>query len=527
MATLEELKKRLEEANFNMNRAAEMPAGGKFGAPGIGGEEVLYSLIPALAPAGILGASRAASAGVRGFNTAAQKLEPVAEAFSGFVTSPVGQQYLGNLSKTLLFNKLAKEIDRRYGDTSMPWFRREGKRLQKGREESAAKHKVFDEEKEKILRDLRDSMPHYREKSQKVVNIGMGSTIRTIRQQQAQERKRKEWALTILDQFKAQGASKKQIDDFIEHSGVAFNPDRESRFLHPAVLGVKEVEQYYPNPEKAEVKELPFEHGVSSAMRVMQRLRRDGPIWTEEGRVASLAEEQDSQELFRRDPEKWLWSLGSEDVLGGESIDPTMLTSALNAQGINPHAFRRFHYLGVDDPDNPIVPDEVYENYWSDTFDVDPKDTGDDQLSKDVKEDMDYLLSQSGKTRVIKGPLGKDRAPSAGQRAEWVKQLNALIAGKESGQYPESLMKVFDEAIKKSREIISGFDELFGYNADEDRLERESNLNTDEFKMLQDIKSKPEGQRLPFEKEALLKLESRNRWGREFELWTNMDWPDG
>ena len=217
----------------------------------------------------------------------------------------------------------------------MPWFRREGKILQKGREESAAKHKVLDEEKEKILRDLRDSMPHYREKSQKVVKIGMGSTLKTIRTQQIEERKRKEWALTILDQFKAQGASKKQIDDFIEHSGVAFNPDRESRFLHDAVLGAKEVEQYYPNPEKAEVKDLPMDNSIVNAVRTLRRERGD------ETAAPGLAE-KDSQELFRKDPEKWLWSLSSKDVLSGESIDATMLTRALNAQGIDPHAFRRF-----------------------------------------------------------------------------------------------------------------------------------------------------------------------------------------
>ena len=99
----EELRKK----RFELNRLVDPNwAGGKYGAPGIGGEEVLYSLIPALAPAGILGASRAASAGVRGFNTAAQKLEPVAEGISGFVTSPVGQQYLVTLGKTLLFNEV-------------------------------------------------------------------------------------------------------------------------------------------------------------------------------------------------------------------------------------------------------------------------------------------------------------------------------------------------------------------------------------------------------------------------------------
>ena len=209
-----------------------------------------------------------------------------------------------------------------------------------------------------------------------------------------------------------------------------------------------------------------------------------------------------------------------------------MLTSALNAQGIDPHAFRRFHYLGVDDPDNPIVPDKVYRNYWSGLFDRELKDslkdTGDDerdQIRKEIKKDFDYLMSQSDwKTRVIKGPLGKDLAPSAGQRAEWVKESNALIKGKESGQYPESLMKVFDEAIEKSRDIISGFDELFGYNAEEDKLKVESNLNDAEFQMLQDIRSKPEGQRLPYEKEELLRLESRSRWGKEFELWENWEY---
>ena len=508
MATSEELRKK----QFELNRLVDPTwAGGKFGAPGIGGEEVLYSLLPA----GVGMGGRAVGAGVRGFNAAAKKLDPLAD----FISSPSGRQMLDSMGKTWIFNKLAKEIENRYGVGSQPWVRQEEKR-------SKARGDEWKKKRQEILGDFLDSMPHHKEKSQKVVNIGMGSTIRNIRQQQTEERKRKEWALTILDQFKAQGASKKQIDNFIEHSGVAFNPDRESKVLHDAVLGAKEVEQYYPNPEKAEVKELPLQHGVSSAMRVMQRLRRDGPIWTDDGRVGSLAEEQDSQELFKTDPEKWLWSLSGEDVLGSKSIDPNMLTSALNAQGIDPHAFRRFHYLGVDDPDNPIVPDEVYEGYWPGTFDRDSKDINYDSENLS-KEDIDYLLEKDS-TRVIKGVLGEERFRNeGGQRSQWVKQLNALIEGKESGKYPEALMKVFDEAIEKARDIISGFDELFGYNAEEDKLRSESNLTNDEFQMLQDIKNKPEGQRLPFEREALLKLESRRRWGTEFDVWSGLDvWPN-
>ena len=86
-----------------------------------------------------------------------------------------------------------------------------------------------------------------------------------------------------------------------------------------------------------------------------------------------------------------------------------------------------------------------------------------DQIRKEIKEDFDYLISQPEQsTRVIKGPLGKDRAPSAGQREEWVKELNSLIEGKESGQYPESIMKTLDKGIEQSRNIIAKFDELFG-----------------------------------------------------------------
>ena len=203
-----------------------------------------------------------------------------------------------------------------------------------------------------------------------------------------------------------------------------------------------------------------------------------------------------------------------------------MLTSALKAQGSDPHAFRRFHYLGVDDPDNPIVPDEVYEGYWSGTFDRDSKDINYDSENLS-KEDTDYLLEKDS-TRVIKGVLGEERFRNeGGQRAKWVKELNALIEGKESGQYPESVMKVFDEGIEQSRNIIAKFDELFGYNAEEDKLRAESNLTEAEYQMLQDIKNKPEGQRLPFEREALLKLESRRRWGTEFDVWSGLDvWPN-
>ena len=41
--------------------------------------------------------------------------------------------------------------------------------------------------------------------------------------------------------------------------------------------------------------------------------------------------------------------------------------------------------------------------------------------------------------------------------------------------------------------------------------------------MLQDLRNKPEGQRLPSERADLLRLESRSRWGREFELWENWE----
>ena len=632
---MDSLSEELRKKRFELNRLVDPTwAGGKFGAPGIGGEEVLYSLLPT----GIGVGGRAVGAGVRGFNAAAKKLDPLAD----FISSPSGRQMLDSMGKTWIFNKLAKEIENRYGVGSQPWVRQEEKR-------SKARGDEWKKKRQEILGDFLDSMPHHKEKSQKVANIGMGSTIRNIRQQQAEERKRKEWALTILDQFKAQGASKKQIDNFIEHSGVAFNPDRESKVLHDAVLGAKEVEQYYPNPEKAGVVDFPLslkeamdkKSGTSDVFKTRATLDRpldgypvdkdyrivDGNQWTI-GEVLKLREEdpeafsllmdeyfwnnlrargrspeverkffenkkeleyygsppgtmmklpghdhdpfegypiregmaqgvadnwyntiyeivqnrqrlenkvgdpidalvqKDSQDRFKTDPEKWLWSLRGEDVLGGESIDPKMLTSALNAQGIDPHAFRRFHYLGVDDPDNPIVPDEVYEGYWSGTFDRDSKDINYDSENLS-KEDTDYLLEKDS-TRVIKGVLGEERFRNeGGQRAKWVKELNALIEGKESGQYPESVMKVFDEGIEQSRNIIAKFDELFGYNAEEDKLRSESNLTEAEYQMLQDIKNKPEGQRLPFEREALLKLESRRRWGTEFDVWSGLDvWPN-
>ena len=176
----EELRKK----RFELNRLVDPNwAGGKYGAPGIGGEEVLSALLPA----GIGIGGRAASAGVRGFNAAAKKLDPLAD----FISSPSGRQMLDSMGKSLLFNKLAKEIDLRYGVGSQPWFRQEEKRLQKGREESAAQHRIFDEEREKIIRDFKDSMPYHREKSQKVVKIGMGATIRDVRARQIEQAERK------------------------------------------------------------------------------------------------------------------------------------------------------------------------------------------------------------------------------------------------------------------------------------------------------------------------------------------------
>jgi hypothetical protein len=479
MTALEELKKRLEEANFNMNRAAEMPAGGKYGAPGIGGEEVLAALLPA----GIGMGGRAIGAGVRGFNAAGKRLDPLAEGISGFVTSPSGQQFLGSWAKSALLGKLAKEIENKYGVASQPWLRRELKGDEKRREETAAQHRIFDEERGKIIGDFKDKMPYHREKSQKVVNIGMGATMRDVKAKQIEERKRKEWALTLLDQYQQQGASKKQIDDFIEHSGVAFNPDRESKFLNDAVLGAKEVEQYYPNPEKAEVVDFP-----SLLMPQSRILRRE-----EDETAAPGLVEKDSQELFRKDPEKWLWRLNSKDVLDRQSVDPDMLTRALEAQGIDPYEFKRFHYLGFDEFD--IIPEDVLAGIEAGESDA-------------------YIYNN-----VSGGGAG-------GMRSEWLNELNALIAGKESGKYPESIMKTLDEGIEASRNIIAKFDEAFGYNAEEDKLKLESNLTGTEFQMLQDIRNKPEGQRLPFERKELLRLESRTRWGKEFELWENWEYDE-
>jgi len=473
MTALEELKKRLEEANFNMNRAAEMPAGGKYGAPGIGGEEVLAALLPA----GIGMGGRAIGAGVRGFNAAGKRLDPLAEGISGFVTSPSGQQFLGSWAKSALLGKLAKEIENKYGVASQPWLRRELKGDEKRREETAARNIIRDEEldnaRSKIFEEFTEN---------KVVNIGMGATMRDVKAKQIEERKRKEWALTLLDQYQQQGASKKQIDDFIEHSGVAFNPDRESKFLNDAVLGAKEVEQYYPNPEKAGVVDFPSQ--MSSRV-----LKREADL----DETVDVLVEKDSQELFRKDPEKWLWRLNSKDVLDRQSVDPDMLTRALEAQGIDPYEFKRFHYLGFDEFD--IIPEDVLAGIEAGESDA-------------------YIYNN-----VSGGGAG-------GMRSEWLNELNALIAGKESGKYPESIMKTLDEGIEASRNIIAKFDEAFGYNAEEDKLKLESNLTGTEFQMLQDIRNKPEGQRLPFERKELLRLESRTRWGKEFELWENWEYDE-
>ena len=41
------------------------------------------------------------------------------------------------------------------------------------------------------------------------------------------------------------------------------------------MLGAKEVEQYYPNPEKAEVKDLPMDNSIVNAVRTLRRERGD------------------------------------------------------------------------------------------------------------------------------------------------------------------------------------------------------------------------------------------------------------
>jgi hypothetical protein len=170
-----------------------------------------------------------------------------------------------------------------------------------------------------------------------------------------------------------------------------------------------------------------------------------------------------------------------------------MLTRALEAQGIDPYEFKRFHYLGFDEFD--IIPEDVLAGIEAGESDA-------------------YIYNN-----VSGGGAG-------GMRSEWLNELNALIAGKESGKYPESIMKTLDEGIEASRNIIAKFDEAFGYNAEEDKLKLESNLTGTEFQMLQDIRNKPEGQRLPFERKELLRLESRTRWGKEFELWENWEYDE-
>ena len=476
----EELRKK----RFELNRLVDPNwAGGKYGAPGIGGEEVLSALLPA----GIGIGGRAASAGVRGFNAAAKKLDPLAD----FISSPSGRQMLDSMGKSLLFNKLAKEIDLRYGVGSQPWFRQEEKRLQKGREESAAQHRIFDEEREKIIRDFKDSMPYHREKSQKVVKIGMGATIRDVRARQIEQAERKESVLGMLEQLQMQGASKKQIDDFVDHSGVAFNPNRESKVLHDSVLGVKELEQYYPNPEGAQVKALPFEHSINNALRVLGRERDET--------VAPGLAQKESQRRFKEDPEKWLWNLRGEDVIesaffgtisgsSGETIDPEMLRRTLEAQGIDPYTFMRFHYLGYDEFD--VIPEDVLadiEAGESDTFNYDS----------------------------VEGTFG--------QRAKWVKQLNSMIEARESDKYPAITHKILDKGIAASKNIIAQFDKNYDYDADKDG--RLGNLTRDELKTMDDIQRIPEGQRMPWQKRLLLKLKSRAQWGKEYtfldDFWDN------
>ena len=84
-------------------------------------------------------------------------------------------------------------------------------------------------------------------------------------------------------------------------------------------------------------------------------------------------------------------------------------------------------------------------------------------------------------------------------------------------------MKTLDEGIEQSRNIIAKFDELFGYNAEEDTLEGFYHITDDEFQTLQEIKNIPAEKRLPWQQATYLELESRNRWGEGFKLWSNFD----
>ena len=514
MTALEELKKRLEEANFNMNRAAEMPAGGKYGAPGIGGEEVLAALLPA----GIGMGGRAIGAGVRGFNAAGKRLDPLAEGISGFVTSPSGQQLLGNWGKSALLGKLAKEIENRYGAGSQPWESRFKERQDKQRtifDRKGAKWPAPDSARSIDM--VAANSPYYKKN---VTSINVGKSLQDAENNAIEHRQQLSWTRRLLERLEDQGATKAQIEEFLENSGATVNDEIRA-----------EIDTYYARPEGAEVVDFPQTFTDKMRLGINKILDKEQGVPDRQKDPFTRADLDGPT----TDPKRWLEGLSSTDVirrlLDLDEDKRQFFKDVVYNQGINLDEFAIKHYYGdagsmgdvgefiendhtrYDNEDNPSAYRPAIKGLRRELLDN----------IEGYVNDPDPAYSKNKITGLGEIDVSKEKAA-----VQAIQDLDYL--------YSEHDYPVPENAAKLSLNLKSGLgDERLKhipkewYTSDPStaiQAQRTGNLSNDEFQMLQDIRNKPEGQRLPFERKELLRLESRTRWGKEFELWENWEYDE-
>jgi len=492
VATLEELRKRLEEANFSMNRAAEMTAGGKYGAPGIGGEEVLAALLPA----GIGMGGRAVGAGVRGFNAAGKRLDPLAEAFSGFITSPAGRQLLESWGKSALLGKLAKEIENRYGAGSNPWESRFKK-------QQDTQRTIFDRKSAKWMDRVAANSPYYKKN---VTNINVGKSLQDAKRREIEDRQQLSWTRRLLERLHEQGATKEQLEQFLNHSGATVNDEIRA-----------EIDSYYANPEKAEVIDFPPKF-INETRLGFQK------ILDQEQRVPDRQKDPFTRADLdgpTTDPKRWLEGLSSTDVIR-RLIDTDddrrmFFGDVVTNSGFNLDQFALKHYYGDAGSMEDHDPDD--ENT---TFAYRPKVKG---VRRELLDKIEGYVNGYDSITTMSGWTEEESIKEEKAAVQAIQDLDTLYA---EFDYP-----IPENAPKISLNLKSGLsDERLEhipeewYTSDPStaiQAQRTGNLTDTEFQMLQDIRNKPEGQRLPYEKAELLRLESRSRWGKEFELWENWD----
>ena len=293
----------------------------------------------------------------------------------------------------------------------------------------------------------------------------------------------------MLGLLRDMGWPKGRIDDFLENSGATVDDE---------ILA--EIENYYPNPDKGKVVDFPKTFTNEMRLSFQKILDKEQGVPDRQKDPFTRADLDGPT----TDPKRWVEGLSSTDairrLLDDNDHRRMFFGDVLNNSGINIEEFALKHYYGderikglrrelldriegyVNDPDPVYIKNKITG--------LGEIDVSKEKAAVQAIQDLDYLYTEHG------FPV-PENAPK-------------LSLNLRSGLSDERLKHIPEEWYTPDPSTAI-------------QAQRTGNLTNDEFQMLQDLRNKPEGQRLPSERADLLRLESRSRWGREFELWENWE----